>query len=79
MSDYQTVLLAAKQLSDEDRLRLLEALADTMPEAEDEWPADMDAELERRIERIEQGDTAGTPWTEIRDEALASLKNEQTH
>ena len=74
MVDFNTLLIEAKQLSVEDRLRLIEALWDLVPPDADiplheEWAA----ELERRVAAIEDGTSVTVAWTTIRDEALSRI------
>ena len=76
-SNFDSVLSAAHQLPPSDRVRLIDALWDTVPaDAEvplsDEWLA----EIERRLDAIDSGREATIPWTQIRDEALARLRRE---
>jgi hypothetical protein len=75
MSDYQSILTAAKELPEVDRQRLIDELYETLPEAT--WD-EFDEELDRDIAEVEAGDTHGTPWPQVRDEALESLKDGQT-
>ena len=72
MTDFNSVFDAASQLPTEDRLRLIEALWQTVP-AEDDLPlhSDWAAELERRVAQIESGSAQTIGWSTIRDEALA--------
>ena len=74
MVDFNHLLSEAKQLSVEDRLRLIEALWDLVPPDADiplheEWAA----ELERRVAAIEDGTSAKVPWSTIRDEARSRI------
>jgi putative addiction module component (TIGR02574 family) len=74
MVDFHSVLAVAQQLSEHDRLRLIDAIWDTLPEDSDlplhpEW----EAELERRLASIEAGSATFTPWEVIREEALRRL------
>ena len=72
MTDFNSVFNAASQLPNEERLRLIEALWQTLP-AEDDFPlhSDWAAELERRVAQIESGSAHPIGWATIRDEALA--------
>lgn len=74
MSEYQSVLGAAWQLSPEDRMRLLDALWEAVP-ADADLPLHEDwaPELERRVAMIEAGDATATPWAVVRQEALARI------
>lgn len=74
MSEFDAVLFAAQQLPTADRLRLIEALWDTVPPEVDvplhgEWAA----ELERRVKALEEGSTEAVPWDQVRSEALARI------
>lgn len=54
-------------LTPEDRLRLLERLWDSLAARPENVPftAAQRLELDRRLDEIERGDTAGIPWTEV--------------
>ena len=74
MTDFETVLSAARQLPDKDRLRLIDALWDSVPaDADlpfsDEWTR----EIERRVAELDGGTTQTVPWAQIRDEAMGRL------
>jgi putative addiction module component (TIGR02574 family) len=74
MDDFQSVLTAGQQLSEPDRLRLIDALWETVPaESEapfcDEWAR----EMERRVAELDAGTARTVPWSQIRDEALARI------
>ncbi len=73
MSDFNSVLDGARQLSADDQLRLIDALWDLVP-AEATLPLHEDwaPELERRVAAIRAG-AKTVPWTTIRDEALARI------
>ena len=80
MVDFNYLLSEAKQLSVEDRLRLIEALWDLVPPDADiplheEWAA----ELERRVAAIEDGTSITVPWTSARGEALARIGHGNSH
>lgn len=74
MSTYEAILDAAEQLSAEDRLRLIETLWSSVP-AEVDLPlhSQWEEELSRRIESISNGSDVTTPWSTIRQEALARI------
>ena len=67
MSNYQTVRSAAAQLSVEDRLRLIDDLASSVP---DDQPPSLSAEwleeVERRAIEIDCGAVVVESWEEIR-------------
>jgi len=74
MADFDSVLSRARQLSAEDRLRLIDALWELVPpEADLPLHEDWAPELERRVAAIEAGAATTVPWTTIRDEALARI------
>lgn len=79
-TNYDSVLIAANQLPATERLRLIDALWDTVP-ADTELPLSDEwlAEIERRVEAIDSGRESTLPWTQIRDEALARLRRGQEH
>jgi putative addiction module component (TIGR02574 family) len=71
--DFNAVLDAAQQLNPQDRLRLIDALWDTVPaDAAVPLHEDWGPELERRVAAIEAGALI-VPWSKIRDEALARI------
>lgn len=74
MSDFSSVLSAAQQLPEQDRLRLIDALWESVPpdcEApfSDEWAE----EIERRVAELDAGTAKTVPWSKVRDEALARI------
>jgi putative addiction module component (TIGR02574 family) len=74
VNDFRSVLLAAQQLPERDRLRLIDALWETVPPESDapfsdEWAR----EIERRVAELDAGTATTIPWTQIRDEALARI------
>ncbi len=74
MTDFNSVLSAAQQLPQQDRLRLIDALWDTVPpESESPFSAEWAAEIDRRIAELDSGKAVTVPWTTIRDEALARI------
>ena len=80
MVDFNYLLSEAKQLSVEDRLRLIEALWDLVPPDADiplheEWAA----ELERRVAAIEDGTSITVPWTSTLNAALARIGHGNSH
>jgi len=72
MSNYELALTFALKLSMEERLRLIDALQETVGETEPlaEWQG----EIERRVAEYEAGTAELIPWSQIRSEALARLK-----
>jgi putative addiction module component (TIGR02574 family) len=74
MVDFNAVFNAAQQLQPADRLRLIDALWDTVPtDAELPLHDDWGAELEKRVAAIQSGEAELIPWTEIRQAALARI------
>ncbi len=78
MNDFHSVLSAAQGLPTEDRLRLIDALWDTVPpESEpiftDEWAR----EIERRVAELNAGSAMTVPWSQVRAEALARIGHDQ--
>jgi putative addiction module component (TIGR02574 family) len=71
MPDFQTVLADATRLPVVDRIQLIEALWDTVPEDSlppltDEWLA----EIQRRSAESDSGTDKAVPWEQIRADAL---------
>lgn len=72
MPDFHTVLADASQLSVDDRLKLIEALASSVPD--DQPPPlseDWKREVRRRSEEIDAGAVATEEWATIRDRLFA--------
>ncbi len=72
MSNYNSVLSAASQLPVDDRLRLIDELASSVPD--DKPPQLSDAwlrEIESRSEEIESGAVATEDWADIRARLFA--------
>ncbi len=74
MSDFDSVLSAAQQLPDEDRLRLIDALWESVPPDRnapfsDEWAH----EIEGRLAELDAGSARTVSWLQIRDAALARV------
>jgi putative addiction module component (TIGR02574 family) len=71
MLDYQTLLADASNLPVPDRIQLIEALWDTLPEDSlppltDEWLV----EIKRRSAEYDAGTVQTVAWEKIRGEAL---------
>jgi putative addiction module component (TIGR02574 family) len=80
MTDFDTVLSAAQRLPDDERLRLIDALWDSIPvEAEAPLPEEWIREIERRVAELDTGTAETLPWSRIRDEALARLGHGKTN
>lgn len=71
MADFDSVLDDARQLSPEERLKLIDALWQSVP-ADLDVPLHPDwaPEVERRVAAIEAGTATAIPWKTIREEAL---------
>ena len=76
MTTFPSVLAAAQQLPEEDRLRLIDALWKTVsPESDAPFSEEWEAEIERRVAELDQRMAATVPWSTVRDEALARIEN----
>ena len=80
MSDFASILSAAQQLHEQDRLRLIDALWQSLtpqsePEISDEWGR----EIEVRVAELDAGTAETVPWSLVRDEALARISHGQNH
>ncbi len=74
MADFNSVLEEARQLSHQERLRLIDALWDLIPpDAQLPLHEDWAPELERRIAAIEKGSEETVPWELVRAEALKRI------
>lgn len=75
MTTYDAVLSAAAQLPQVDRLRLIDALWDTVPDdAEIPLSEEWLAEIDKRVDEMERGEGRTYSWPEVRDAALARLR-----
>ena len=74
MLTFESVLDAAEQLPTAERLRLIEALWNSVP-ADVDIPlhAEWEEELTRRVANLENGTATTIPWTTVREEALARI------
>ena len=72
MPDYQDILASASQLPVDDRLRLIDELASSVP---DDRPPSLSsewiAEIRRRSDEIDAGAVATESWSVIRDRLFA--------
>ena len=75
MMTFESVLTAATQLPEGDRLRLIDALWDTVP-ADAEVPLSEEwlTEIDKRVDEMERGEGRTYSWPEVRDAALARLR-----
>jgi putative addiction module component (TIGR02574 family) len=79
MMEYQSILDAARQLPESDRIRLIDELSTTVPDEDEaalteEWSQ----EIARRIAELESGKATTIPWSQVRDEALARIGHGKT-
>jgi putative addiction module component (TIGR02574 family) len=72
MADFSTVFYDTRQLSPEERLKLIDALWESVP-ADLDLPLHPDwaPELERRVVAVEAGTATAIPWRTIRQAAPA--------
>jgi putative addiction module component (TIGR02574 family) len=71
MPEFTSVFADASQLPVQDRLQLIQALEDTLPEdANWELSPEWMAEIKRRTAEYRSGQVQTIPWEEIRDAAL---------
>ena len=78
MLDYDAVLADASRLPVVDRIQLIEALWDTVPEEaapplSDEWLA----EIRSRSAEFDSGAAETVPWEQVRAEALRRVRTQQ--
>jgi putative addiction module component (TIGR02574 family) len=78
MSDFSSILDAAQQLPEQERLRLIDALWQSLPHGSeaaisDEWAR----EIELRVAELDDGTADTIPWSQVRDEALARVDHGQ--
>lgn len=70
MNTFDDVLNAAQTLTSDDRVRLIDALWDSLPQ--EEWPppsAEWIAEAQRRSEEYHAGGMTAASWPEVRERA----------
>ena len=80
MQDFESVLSAARQLPDPDRLRLIDALWDTVPaDADAPFSDEWACEINRRVAELDAGNAETVSWSQIRDEALARIGHAQSN
>jgi putative addiction module component (TIGR02574 family) len=74
MNDFDSILSAAQNLPMAERLRLIDALWEGVPEDNDSpFSEAWKQEIERRVAELDAGTAQTTPWSQIRDGALARL------
>ncbi len=80
MNEFRSVLSAAQQVPERDRLRLIDALWETVPaESEAPFSDEWAREIERRVAELDAGTAETVPWSQIRDEALARIGHGKTN
>ena len=71
MSDFQSILSSASQLPIDERLDLIDALWQTVPEeALPPLSVEWLAEIQRRSAEIDTGNVKTIPWEQVRSEAF---------
>jgi putative addiction module component (TIGR02574 family) len=74
MSSFESILSAASQLPVTDRLRLIDALASSVP---DDAPPSLSpewlAEIERRSAEVDSGAYIPIPWDQVRRDLLKKV------
>jgi len=74
MSEFSSILSAAQRLPEPDRMRLIDALWETVPSnCEAPFSEEWAREIERRVAKLDAGTAKTISWPQIRDEALARI------
>lgn len=75
-TDYSSILSAANSLSSADKLRLIEALSDTIvrPSAQILLSDSQRKELDRRIAEADASPDNVIPWEQVKAELLSRAK-----
>lgn len=74
MADYDSVLHKAQQLSEFDRIRLMEALRQTIPgDADFPLHPAWAEELRRRLGTMEAGIAVTVPWSTVLAETMSRI------
>jgi putative addiction module component (TIGR02574 family) len=80
MTQYESILSAASRLSVDERLRLIDDLAGTVP---DDRPPSLSpewlAEIERRSAEIDAGTITPVPWETVRKELFGKVGLDRAH
>lgn len=72
---FDEVLVAAIELSDNDRARLVAALVETLPSDEaSQFDKDLWSEVERRSREVDEGTATLIPWDEVRSKIRERLR-----
>jgi putative addiction module component (TIGR02574 family) len=80
MNDYTSILSAAQQLPEQERLRLIDALWDTVPpDSNAPFSHEWTQEIERRVAELDAGTAQTIPWLQIREAALGRIGHGKTH
>ncbi len=67
---HQSLFDAALGLPEAERILLVQRLLESLPPATDLTQADeLEAELERRYEEVEQGQAGLVPWSELKEQS----------
>jgi putative addiction module component (TIGR02574 family) len=74
--DYQAVLSEVESWPVDDRIRLVQDVWDRLVDQgyEPELTEEMKAELDRRIEEMDQNPELGVPWEEVKARVLGRLR-----
>jgi putative addiction module component (TIGR02574 family) len=74
--DLQTILAEVESWPVEERIRLVQAVCDGLPDGgnEPELSDAMKAELDRRLAAHEANPEAAVPWEQVEADALARLR-----
>ncbi len=79
MPDFESILNNALELTAPEKLQLISALWDAVPDDADsplhpEW----EAVLDRRAAEVDAGTAKTVPWAEVRDASRARLRDDAT-
>lgn len=79
MTGFQAIFSAAQNLTESERLRLIDLLWDTVsPDTELPLSAEWVREIERRVAELDAGTAQTVAWSQVRDEALARIGHGKT-
>lgn len=78
MVDFNSVLNDARQLTEEDQLRLIDALFGPHPTS-DELDEARQAEIERRVARMEAGKAEFVPWEKVSKDARRRIEDKDVN
>jgi len=79
MIDFGSILTAAQQLPEQDRIRLIDALWDTAPpESNAPFSNEWANEIENRVAQLDAGTASTIEWSQIRNEALGRIGHGKT-